>query len=427
MATSTSRTIESSDCSEKLVQLPIGRINVAQAELFQAGNASRYFERLRKEAPVHYCADSMFGPYWSITKHEDIEAVELDTATYSSELANGGVTIASHPDEPEFLPAFISMDPPRHTQQRRVIAPAFSPERMDALAGPIRAWSIEILEGLPIGEPFDWVDRVSIELTARTLALLLGFPQERSRDLIRWSEAMVAMVGTEAFPTIADKLRVMKECFDAFDDIWEERRRSPGDADLISMLATQPATRNMPRSELHGNILLLIVGGNDTTRNSITGSVVAFDRFPAELKKLRNDLALIGNLTPEILRWQTPALHMRRTATCDTVLKGQRIAKGDKVVLWYLSGNRDEDVFERADQFMIDRPNARRHLALGVGIHRCVGARLADLQIRTLWEEILKRFPRIEVLQEPERTRSTFIHGYPALKVSIAERYRDRS
>lgn len=407
---------------EELATLPIDRIDVAQPQLFRLGLAPRYFSRLRREAPVHHCADGQYGPYWSITRHADIERVELDPETFSSDHFNGGITITSHPDSPQFLPSFIAMDPPRHTAQRKVVAPAFSPQRLGDMARSVRLWSQQILDDLPIGENFDWVDRVSVELTARTLAALLGYPLDRSRDLIRWSDAMAALPGTPACPTLEDKLRVMKECFETFETIWQARLRSPAGDDLISMLASRPETRDMPREEFYGNILLLIVGGNDTTRSSITGSIVAFDRFPAELAKLRVAPGLLADLTPEVLRWQTPLAHMRRTAMRDVTLGGQRIAKGDKIILWYLSANRDEAVFAQPDDFIIDRPNARRHLALGAGIHRCIGARLADLQVRIVWEEILQRFSRIDVVRPPVKSFSTFIHGYSALQVVIPER-----
>jgi cytochrome P450 len=408
---------------DALATLPIEQIDVAQPALFEMGLASRYFERLRREAPVHYCANGLFGAYWSVTRFRDIEAVELDPETFSSDHFNGGITITSHPDQPQFRPSFIAMDPPRHTEQRKAIAPAFSPERVGQMSEQLRQWAVEVLDGLPIGETFDWVDRVSIELTARTLALLLGFPQERSRDLIRWSDAAVALPGSPAFPTMADKLRVMQECFATFDALWDERRKRPGGQDIISMLAANADTRDMPREELQGNVILLIVGGNDTTRNSISGSVVAFDRFPEEWRKLQAAPALLAGLTPEVLRWQTPIAHMRRTAMRDTMLGDAAIAKGDKVVLWYLSGNRDEEMMEDGDRFILDRPTARRHLAFGAGIHRCVGARLAELQLRILWEEILQRFPRIEVVQPPARTFSTFSHGYTELQVRIPARH----
>ncbi|MET3722727.1 cytochrome P450 [Sphingomonas trueperi] len=406
---------------QDLHQLPIAALDVAQPDLFAAGFAPRYLARLRHEAPVHYCAEGRFAPYWSITRHSDIEAIELDTETFSSAHANGGITIGSSAGDPQFFPAFISMDPPRHATQRRVVAPAFSPERLAQMEPQIRAWCVEILEALPHGEWFDWVDRVSIELTARTLALLLGFPQERSRDLIRWSEAMVALPGHPAYSTPENKMRVMKECFDTFDAIWAQRLETPGGDDLISLLARGEETRHMPKPEFYGNVLLLIVGGNDTTRNSISGSVVALHAFPDALQKLRADRALLANLTPELLRWQTPIAHMRRTATRDVTIGDKHIRRGDKVVLWYLSANRDETLFERADDFVLERHNARRHLAFGFGVHRCIGARLADLQVRTLWEEILRRIPAFDVAADPVRVPSTFINGYQQVMVRLPQ------
>lgn len=405
-----------------LACLPIDKIDVAQPGLFKLGFAPCYLDRLRRQAPVHYCPDGLFGAYWSITRYADIEAVELDPETFSSDHYNGGISITSRPDDPQFFPSFLSMDPPRHTEQRRVIAPAFSPERLDVMGRQFRSWVRDVLDDLPIGEPFDWVDRVSLELPGRMLALLLGFPQERARDLIRWSDATLALPGSPRFPTLADKMRVLDEYFAVFSAIWDERVKRPAGDDLISMLASRPETRDMPRPEILGNTMMLMVAGNETTRTSISASVIAFDQFPDELEKLRRKPELIAGLTPELARWQSPVAHMRRTAMRDVMMRGNKISKGDKVIIWYLSGNRDESVFEDADTFLIDRHNARRHLSFGVGIHRCIGARLADLEIRIVWEEILKRFPRIEVVQPPVKTFSTFTHGYTELQVRIPER-----
>jgi len=212
------------------------------------------------------------------------------------------------------------------------------------------------------------------------------------------------------------------KCQAYFTRLWNERVNAEPGNDLISMLAHSPATRNMSPDEFLGNLILLIVGGNDTTRNSISGGLLALNRFPDQYAKLRANPALVGSLVPEIIRWQTPLAHMRRTAVRDTELGGKLIREGDKVVMWYLSGNRDETAIEHADQFIIDRARPRQHLSFGFGIHRCVGNRLAELQLRVLWEEILKRFDRIDVVGEPVRTKSNFVHGFTAMQAVIPAR-----
>ena len=199
--------------------------------------------------------------------------------------------------------------------------------------------------------------------------------------------------------------------------------REPGN-DLISMLAHGESTRNMDKMEYLGNLILLIVGGNDTTRNSISGGLLALNQFPDQYAKLQADPSVIPNMVAEIIRWQTPLAYMRRTALQDVELGGKTIRKGDKVAMWYVSGNRDETVIENPNELVIDRDRARQHLSFGFGIHRCVGNRLAEMQLRITWEEILKRWPdqRIEVLQEPRRVHSSFVKGYEELMVALPKR-----
>jgi len=185
------------------------------------------------------------------------------------------------------------------------------------------------------------------------------------------------------------------------------------------MLAHGESTRSMSPQEFMGNLVLLIVGGNDTTRNSISGGLWALSQHPDEYRKLRDNPALIETMVPEIIRWQTPLAYMRRTAVTDTVLGGKTIRKSDKVIMWYISGNRDPEAIDRPDDFIIDRPRPRQHLSFGFGLHRCVGNRLAELQLTILWEEIMRRFPRIEVIDKPKRTWSAFVHGITSLPVQI--------
>ena len=398
--------------------IPLDKIDVSQPALFQQNAFWPYFERLRREDPVHYCAESFYGPYWSVTKYNDIMAVDTNHQVFSSEASLGGITIRDQ--QPDFrLPMFIAMDPPKHDKQRKVVSPIVAPENLERLEGTIRERAARMLDELPRGETFDWVDRVSIELTTQMLATLFDFPFEERRKLTRWSDVATAIPGHGVVETDEQRRQELRECGAYFTQLWNERVNSEPKGDLISMMAHSDATRNMEPMEFLGNIVLLIVGGNDTTRNSITGGVVALNENPDEYQKLRDNPALIPNMVSEIIRWQTPLAHMRRTALADSELHGKKIKKGDKVVMWYVSGNRDETVIENPNAFIIDRARPRQHLSFGFGIHRCVGNRLAEMQLRIVWEEILKRFRTIEVMGEPERIYSNFVKGYASLPVRI--------
>jgi cytochrome P450 len=411
------------DARDAAYALPLDKIDVAQPILFKNDAMWPYFERLRKEDPVHFCAESEFGPYWSITKYNDIMAVDTNHQVFSSEYTLGGITIGGGQANVDPLPMFIAMDPPKHDIQRKVVTPVVSPANLQYLAPIIRERAGKILDGLPIGEPFDWVDKVSIELTAMTLATLFDFPFEERRKLSRWSDVVTAAPGHGIVDTIDQKMAEMQEYNERFTALWNERvNATEVKGDLISMLAHNPATRNMEPREYFGNVVLLTVGGNDTTRNTITGSIVALNQNPDQYKKLRDNPDLITPMVSETIRWQTPLAHMRRTAKEDTEFQGKAIKKGDKVVMWYVSGNRDDSVIERPNDYIIDRENSRRHISFGFGIHRCVGNRLAELQLQIIWEEIMKRFPVIEQVSEPKRSYSTFVKGYEHLDVVIPKR-----
>ncbi len=403
--------------------LPIEQINPAQGSLFQSDTMWPYFERLRKEDPVHYTADSEFGPYWSITKYNDIMAVDTNHQVFSSDFTYGGITIGGGAANMEPLPMFIAMDPPRHDIQRKVVTPVVSPTNLQVLGPIIRERAGKILDDLPIGVPFDWVDKVSIELTTMTLATLFDFPFEDRRKLTYWSDVVTAVPGHGLIDTFEQKMAVFQEYQAYFANLWNERvNATEVKGDLISMLAHNPATRDMSPREYFGNVVLLTVGGNDTTRNTITGSVLALNQNPEQYQKLRENPSLIPSMVSETIRWQTPLAHMRRTATQDFEFQGKTIKKGDKVVMWYVSGNRDDEVIERPNDYIVDRENPRRHISFGFGIHRCVGNRLAELQLQIIWEEIFKRFPVIEQVAEPKRTYSTFVKGYENLHVVIPKR-----
>jgi cytochrome P450 len=409
----------SKDPRAQVYALPLEQLNPAQPALFQADAHWPIFERLRKEDPVHYTAEHEFGPYWSITKYNDIMAVDTNHQVFSSE---GGITIANQTAGEGPLPMFIAMDPPKHDVQRKVVSPVVSPMNLAVLEPLIRERAAKILDSLPIGEEFDWVDRVSMELTAMTLATLFDMPQEDRRKLTYWSDVVTAAPGQGLIDTIEQKMAIFVEYHAYFTKLWNERVNAPPAGDLISMLAHGEATRNMEPREYFGNIVLLTVGGNDTTRNTITGSVLALNQNPDQYRKLRENPGLIPSMVSETIRWQTPLAHMRRIATQDYELGGKLIKKGDKVVMWYVSGNRDDEVIENPNAYIIDRERPRQHISFGFGIHRCVGNRLAELQLRVIWEEILKRFPDIQVVGEPKRVYSSFVKGYESMKVVIPSR-----
>ena len=237
--------------------------------------------------------------------------------------------------------------------------------------------------------------------------------------LILWSDTSQNMGDPEYFDTPEQGFQILFECLAYFQQLYEKRKTEPRKFDLISMLAHDESTNNMSPQELLGNILLLIVGGNDTTRNSISGGVLALSQNPAEYQKLLQDPGLIPKMVPEMIRWQSPVAHMARTALQDTELGGKKIKKGDRLCMWYISGNRDEDSIDNADKFIIDRDNPRQHTAFGYGVHRCVGNRLAEMQLRVIWEEITKRFSKIEVTGEPKYLKSSFIHGITDLPVTL--------
>jgi cytochrome P450 len=404
------------------VPSPIQPLDVSPAALWKANGAGPLFARLRAQDPVHYCPESEFGPYWSVTRHADIMHVEALPDLYSSSWRYGGITILGE-GEPIFgddlLPMFIAMDRPEHTGQRRTVAPAFTPSEMARVMPDIRRRTEEAIASLPVGEPFDWVDRVSIELTTQMLAILFDFPWEDRRKLSYWSD-WAGDLEAARHPELGPKrMGILWECGAYFTRLWQEREQAEQRPDLISMMIHSEATRGMTPQEYLGNLILLIVGGNDTTRNSMSALPIVNRAWPEEWEKVKANAALIPNAAQELIRWQTPLAHMRRTAAADAELGGKQIRAGDKVVLWYLSGNRDEAVFADAERFVADRDNARRHLAFGFGIHRCVGARLAELQVTTLIEVLREAGLRPVQAGEPERVPSCFVHGYRSLPAML--------
>jgi len=398
---------------------PLDKLEVGRGELFENDVIWPYFERLRAEAPVHYCAEPEYAnvPYWSVSTYDLIKEVDTHHEIYSSE----PTIVIDDPDEDFVLPMFIAMDPPEHDEQRKVVSPVVGPRNLAALEPVIRQRVCDILDALPVGETFNWVDKVSIELTTQMLATLFDFPWEDRRKLTRWSDVATSDENSGIVESEDQRRAELFECLEYFGGLWHDRaKKAPGN-DLISLLAHGEATKDLVNKpmEFLGNLVLLIVGGNDTTRNSLSGGVLALNQFPDQFAKLKSDPGMIPNMVSEIIRWQTPLAHMRRRATQDTVLGGKEIKEGDRVVMWYVSGNRDESMFKNANDFIIDRENARKHISFGFGLHRCMGNRVAEMQLRIAWDEILKRFSHVEVTGDPVRVRSNFVKGYLELPVQL--------
>jgi cytochrome P450 len=356
-------------------------------------------------------------------------AVDTNHEAFSSAEGIGLANLAAVAEQEKIMgvrrrgnAGFITMDEPEHSVARKAVSPTLAPSNLHAMSPQVRERAGQILDSLPIGKEFDWVDLVSKELTAMTLATLFDFPFEQRRKLPWWSDMIMNMPGHGPVESWEQKGAAMMECFSAFHELWNQRVNAEPGNDLISMLAHNPATRDMPMETYQGNVILLIVGGNDTTRNTISGSVYALNKNPDQYAKLRANPDLVLPMISETIRWQTPLAHMSRVATRDVELGGKTIKKGDRVVMWYISGNRDEEMVENPNDFIIDRERPRQHMSFGFGIHRCVGNRVAEMQLTIIWEEILKRFPEIKVVGDPVLNWSAFVHGYESLPVIIPYR-----
>ena len=395
-------------------------------ETFINGQPFDIFKRLREEAPIYWHEESLdFEPgFWALTKHEDIVRVSKDPMTFSSAVGGHLMTMGD-PEvvDPSAVAAIIGnmigMDPPDHQIYRKMVAPSFTPKAIRTLEGDMRLKIRELLENVEGKGEFNFVTEISEQLPLWVLCEMMGIPESerpKIRDLVNnLTDASIQQDPNNAFQIWVNYM----ELFKMGRDMIEERRKSPTD-DLMSVVAnTKIEGGELPPELLDGFFLLMVIAGNETTRNTLTGGLMALTDNPEEREKLLRAPALISNATDEMLRWVTSVIYFRRTATKDTNIRGQDIKAGDKVVMWYGSANRDEEIFEDGHLFRVDRENAKKHLAFGAGEHLCLGNRLGHMQIRILFEELLDRFPNIHSTSDPVRIPSNFLAGISELKVRI--------
>lgn len=382
---------------------------------FQLDSWQALFHSFRIKQPVYYCESSPNGPHWSITRYADIKEIELNPQAFSS--AHGGVRI-----DGGLAFSFLSSDPPRHTRERKMVSSISNPLNLARYEALIRDRTRQHLAGLSRNEVFDWDSLVSSELSSMMLSTLFDLPVEARRKLSYWSDVASrdpsspdALVHSEH-----DRAKIITEMVTEFRTLLRERSVQEPKLDLISLMAHNPIFFEMTEDQVIGNLILLVIGGYDTTKSAMSGGLLEVYQRPDQRRAVINDPTLIPNLVDEVIRFQTPLIHMSRTATCDYQLRDQIIRKGDRVALWYVSGNRDECVFEDPDQFLVSRPNASKHLSFGAGIHYCIGARLAKAQIRILWEEIVEQGLVINLAGEPKRLHSNFARSFTYLPVIVS-------
>lgn len=403
--------------------------DLVNPEIFKEDRWQPLFKQLRDHDPLHWTRKSPWGPFWSVTRYEDIMYVDSHAKLFINE---PGITLGDSNDD--FRPrAFITMDGDEHRVNRNAVKNAVSPKSLSELEVYLRQFVTEILDDLPVGTAFNWVKEVSVELTCRMLTVLFAVPLEMRYQLVQWSDISTSsdefFGGNPSGLTEEDRQAKMMECANVFAGIWKEKAEKAAKGedlgfDFISMLMQSEDTKNIVEDPMRflGTVIMLIVAGNDTTRNSISGSVLALHENPEELAKVKSNPELIPNMCSEAVRWQSPVIYMRRTAAQDVEMHGKTIKQGDKIVMWYASGNRDERAIQNPDRFIADRPDANKNISFGFGVHRCMGKRLAELQLKILWEEILKRYDRIEVVGEVERAESLFIRGILNLPVVLHPR-----
>jgi cholest-4-en-3-one 26-monooxygenase len=398
-----------------------GDINIASNSTYEIGIPWDDLARLRREAPcyLHLRAEpEQPEKFWVLTRHADVVKASRVFEHFSS--ARNGCLLTDERPDLELARMIIDLDPPDHTRLRNLVARAFTPRAVRSLDGHYREVTASIFDAALERDEFDFVTEVSAELPLMAIAELMGIPVEDRAKLFEWSNRMIGSTDPEYSANVADATGAMAELYMYANQLAAERRLDPRD-DIITTLLTAEGNDSLSENEFDLFILLLAVAGNETTRNAISHGINAFIDHPEAWDLLRsNPAGLLDTAVEEVLRWSTPVMQFRRTATVDIEIHGQQVKEGDSVAMYYTAANRDEDVFTNPDVFDITRtPNP--HVAFGGGgPHFCLGAQLARLEMRILFEELVKRASKIEKLAEPSRLRSNFINGIKHLPVRIS-------
>jgi cholest-4-en-3-one 26-monooxygenase len=392
-------------------------VDIFDPDAYANGVPHETFALLRREAPVHRHAQPGASPFWAITRYRDIMAVSRDAATYSSE--RRGALLGEPPEDALATQRLmmLNMDPPRHTKLRSLVNKGFTPRMVSLLDGPVRRICAELVDAAVERGECDFVTEIAAELPLQVIAELLGIPQQDRHQIFEWSNTMIGSADPEFQRSPEEGQNAAMAMYAYANELALQRKDSPRE-DLVSVLMRAEVDgEQLTEMEFDLFFLLLAVAGNETTRNLISGGMFTLMEHPDQWRRLLDDRALLPIAVEEMLRWVTPVMQFQRTAQRDTEIAGVPIAEGERVVLFYVSANRDEEVFERPDVFDVGRtPN--EHVTFGAGgPHFCLGANLARLEIRIMFEELLGRAPGIEPAGPARRLRSNFINGIKAMPV----------
>lgn len=400
-------------------------LDISDARAFLNGHPHDAYDRLRQSDPVHRVADPLGGePYWLLTRHEDIRAVSLDTANWTStrgsRVMEAGRAALLEPDVVDAVRRnMLAVDPPEHSEFRKPLVSSFTARALSSIEQSVAQAVEGLLDGFAGRDEIEIVSEFSGIIPIKALCLLLGVPDADEQAIFDWTNVMVGVSDPEYGISAEETSRIHREVFAYGRALMDERRKGDDD-DVLSIVARMEiGGKPFLGPELDGMIALLLAAGNETTRNSLTGGILALARFPEERRKLATNPDLMNGAVEELLRFVTPVIQMARTANNEVLLGGKSIPAGDKVVLLYGAANHDPALFVDPHSLHLDRANAREHLAFGIGVHHCLGAHMARLQMRIALRLLLQRYPDFAVSREPDYLQSNFVSSVKRAGIAL--------